>query len=107
MTTPKKTGGQILLSGFDLEPAERAIVDNIISNYNYKISLKCDYEYIQIKLKVSRRGKMFLHQINASLKTGNKILNSTASDYNLFAVLAEVLENLLHEAEHRIHGRRR
>ncbi|MFH1307486.1 MAG: hypothetical protein ABIH72_01390 [archaeon] len=98
-----KTMGQLLLSGFDLEPAEKAIVDNIIRNYDHKISLKCTYDYLQLKLKKSRRGKAFLHQVNGSLKTSNRIFSSEASEYNLFAALAEVMEKLLHEIEHKVH----
>lgn len=97
-----KTEGKIFLSNFDLEAAEKAIVNNIIKNYNRKITEKVDYDYIRLRLKMSPHGKAFLHQIKGNLKTDNKILTASAADYNLFSALADVLERLLNEAEHRM-----
>ncbi|MBM3233636.1 hypothetical protein FJZ19_00915 [Candidatus Pacearchaeota archaeon] len=98
--------GKIFLSGFELEEAEKAIVGNIINNYKHKIDERAEYEYIKLRLKKSRRGKAFLHEVKGSLKKDNKILNSKSTDYNLFAATAEVMENLMNEMIHKMRTRR-
>lgn len=101
-----EAGGRILLAGFELEPAERAIVDNIVKNYNHKISERGDYEFIKLDLKKTQKGKNFLHHVRGTLKAGRLLLKSEATDYNLFASVAEVLENLLNELTHKLRTRR-
>ncbi|MCX6748120.1 MAG: hypothetical protein NT076_00800 [Candidatus Pacearchaeota archaeon] len=91
--------GKIILSDFELEIAEEAIVDNLIKNYQHKIQEKIQFEEIRLRLKKSEHGKVFLHEVQG-LMTAGKRYNAEASDYNLFAATAEVLEKLLHEAEH-------
>lgn len=92
---------KILLAGFELEPAERAIVENILSNYNHKISERNDYDYIKLDLKKTQKANKVLYAVRGSLKSGKLLLNSKAMDYNLFAAVAEVLENLLNEMIHK------
>jgi len=91
--------GKISLSGFSLDPAEKAIVDNLIKNYKHKISEKIKFDEIKLRMRKSAHGKTFMHEVQGSLIAG-KIFNSKVIDYNLFAALAEVLEKLMHEAEH-------
>ena len=97
-----ETMGKIKLAGFDLEPAEKAIVGNIIRNYEHKISERCQYEYIMLNLKKSRKGKTFLHEVKGDLKVKGKIMSAKMTDYNLFSALAEVMEKMLNEVEHRL-----
>lgn len=98
--------GKILLTGFDIEPAEKVIADNIIRNYERKISDRSDYEYIKLRLKKSEKGKKFLHEVEGELRLKNKRFTAKNADLNLFSVLADVLEKLLHEAEHSLRTRR-
>ena len=102
----KMTNGKIFLSGFELDEAEKAIVGNIINNYKHKIEERADYEYIKLRLKKSRRGKAFLHEIKGSLKIDNKTFNSKVADYNLFAATAEVMEKLMNEMIHKMRTKR-
>ena len=46
-----KLGGNIVLVGFSLEPAEMIVVKKIIGNYAKKIGEKIDYKEIKISLK--------------------------------------------------------
>ena len=92
--------GKVLLSGFDLEPAEKLIAENVVRNFSRKISERSSYEYLKLRLKKSRKGKTFLHQVSGELKIKNKKFEAEASDYNLFSVLADVLEKLLNEMIH-------
>ena len=92
--------GKTILAGFDLEPAEKAIVDNIIKNYSHKIGERSSYEYLKLRLRKSQKGKTFLHEVEGELKINNRRFSAKAQDYNLFSVLADVLEKLLHEMIH-------
>jgi len=91
--------GKIILAGFDLEPAEKAIVNNLIANYQQKIAEKFDYKEIRLRMKKSVRGKTFLHEVQGLL-IGEKKFNAKVTDYNLFSALSETLEKLMNEAEH-------
>lgn len=93
--------GNILLNGFELEKAEKAITDNIIQNYSHKLQERVDFEQLKLRLRKSPKGKAFLHEIDGELKTRRDRFTAKASDYNLFAVLAEVLDKLMNEAVHK------
>lgn len=95
--------GNILLSGFKLEPAEKAIADNIIKNYEHKLER---FKFISLRLYLKQRphskhGKSMLYELKGTLDTGKR-MSSSSTGLNLFIVLVEVLDKLLHEAEHKI-----
>lgn len=97
---------KIVVSGFELEDAEKSIVDNIVTNYKNKINRKIGYKEIKIDMKKSRHGNEFLHEINGTLVVpsnagvkGKNNFNADASGYNLFSCLAETFEKLLKEAD--------
>jgi len=94
--------GKILLSGFDLDEAEKAICNNIIQNYKHKISERADFEYIKLRLRKSQKGKTYIHEIRADLKAGNQVFNTKTTDFNLFSGLAEAMEKLLNELVHKL-----
>jgi len=98
--------GRIVLSGFSSEPAEKAIADNLIKSYKNKISERIGFDEIDLRVKKSRHGKTFLHEVQGRMISTGKQFNSKVTDYNLFSALAEVLEKLMHEAEHNMRTRR-
>lgn len=95
--------GRILLSGFNkLDPAEAAIVNNILKKYQTKLE-RFDFEYLKLDLKQkphSKGGKMTLYELKGLLKT-EKRLTSKSTSLNVFLIADEVLNKLLVEAEHR------
>jgi|SRR3989344_6459592 len=91
--------GRISLIGFSLEPAEKAIVDNLVRNYKHKIQEKVGYNEIKLHMKKSIHGKVYLHEVQGTL-ISDRIFSAKAEDYNLFAAIAEVMEKLMHEAQH-------
>ena len=93
--------GKLFLAGFDLEPAEKAILENLIKNYTYKISERTKYEWIRLRMKKSKKGKAFLHELKAEMKAG-RIFTASSADYNLFSAASEVFEKLLNEVAHNI-----
>lgn len=90
--------GKIVLSGFKLDPSEKAIVDNLIENYKHKIS-RIGFKEIKLRMKKSLRGKNYLHQIQGTL-TRDKTYSAEAEDFNLLAAIADTFEKLMHEIEH-------
>ena len=95
----EKTKGKIVLSGFKLDPAEKAIVDNLINNYKHKIEEKFSYKEIDLRMRKSSHGKTFLHEVKGRL-IADKMFSSEATDYNLFAAISEVLDKIINELEH-------
>jgi len=95
-----KAGGKILLAGFDLEPAERNIVSEIIESYDRKIKERAEYDEIKLTLKKSQHGKSFIHEIKGNLISGNRMFSTKVIDRKLFTALAEVFEKLLSELVH-------
>ena len=96
--------GKILLSGFNkLDPSERAIVDSMLTNYKRKIE-RFPFEYLKLDLKQkphSKGGKKTLYELKGSLKISS-LFTSKSIGFNLFAVIDEVFEKLLIEAEHKL-----
>jgi hypothetical protein len=98
----EETKGKILLSGFGLEEAERAICDNIIKSHISKIEERSKFDYLKLRLRKSQRGKNCLHEIEGTLKVKGGIFTSKTEDFNLFSALAEIMEKLLNELNHKI-----
>jgi len=95
--------GRILLSGFKLEKAERAIADNIIKNYKTKLE-RVKFEELRLSLKQkphSKRGRLILYELRGSLKA-IKNFTSKSEGQNLYLVMVEVLDKLLIEAIHKL-----
>ncbi len=90
---------KITLSGFELEPAEKAVVERIIEKYKRKIQEKFGFKEIRLRLKKSKHGKTFLHEVKGTLIKEKKY-HAEVSDYNLFFAISEVFEKLISEMEH-------
>lgn len=97
--------GKVILSSFNLDPAEKAIVDNLIENYRNKIEERIGFQEIKLRLKRSKHGKTFLHEVQGIL-VKDRQYNAQATDYNLFAAISETFEKLMHEAEHNMRTKR-
>lgn len=96
----EKLGGNITLSGFNLEPIEMVVVKKIIGHYAKKISEKISYKELKITLKQSRKTNMFLHQIKAEVLAG-KLLEASSENKNLYNALSDALNKVYAQAEHK------
>lgn len=92
---------KILLAGFEMDPAERVIVDNTIKNYVRKIKERTSYEELKLTLKKSRHGETYLHEVQGELFSGKWRLSANEKKYNLLSALSEVFEKILKEIEHK------
>jgi len=99
-----KDRGKVLLSGFNLDKAEKSIANNLVQNYISKIKLRLGFKEVKLRLKKSRHGKTFLHEVQGTLLSpiSKKLFKAKATDYNLFSAMADVFEKLMKEAEHKL-----
>jgi ribosome-associated translation inhibitor RaiA len=93
--------GKITLNGFDLTDYEKSRIEKIIQKHEKKLLNITEYEEIFLRLKKSAHGKTFLHEIECKIITKKGIFNSKKTDYNLFAVVSEVLEKTIKEITHK------
>jgi len=96
----ERLGGNIILSGFNLEPIEIVVVKKIIGHYAKKISEKIKYSEMKVTLKQSKKTNIFLHQIKAEIAAG-KIITADSENKNLYTALSEALNKLYSQAEHK------
>jgi ribosome-associated translation inhibitor RaiA len=96
-----KLGGNIVLAGFSLDPAEMIVVKKIVGNYAKRINEKTEYKEIKIRLKQAQKIKSFLHSINVEVYTNKGILTSSTEDKNLYSGLSAALEKIYSQAEHK------
>lgn len=94
--------GKVLLAGFELDAAERAICDNVIKSYVSKIRERADFDYIKLRLRKSQRGKNYHHEVEGTLKANKEIFTAKITDFNLFSAIAEVMEKLSNEMMHKM-----
>jgi|GEM_PF-1139764 len=107
----ERIGGNIALINFGtLEPMELIAVKKIVGTYVKKISEKCNYRELKLRLKQHKHAQTTLNEIEGEVffsafkDSQGKILNigTNISGYNLFKTLADVLEKLYAEVEHRV-----
>ncbi len=94
-------GGSISLVGFgSLDQVELVVVKKIVGNFVKKLNEHSSYESLVMELRQHKKGKAFLHEINAKAKADNKIFSAMASDYNLYSCISKASEKILAELLH-------
>lgn len=97
-----KLGGGISLVGFDvLEPAELIVVKKLVGSFVRKLGEQANYSSLRLELKQHKKGKTFLHEINAMAEVNGCSFGSNVEDYNLYSGLNKVSEKIISEASHR------
>jgi len=97
-----KLGGEISLIGFDsLEPMELIVVKKIVGNYVRKLSNQISYSSLRLELKQHRKGKSFMHEINAQLSADGNLFGASAMEWNLYVCLTKLFDKVLAEILHK------
>jgi len=96
-----KLGGNIVLVGFSLDPAEMIVVKKIVGHYAKKISEQTAYSELKVRLRQSKKTKSFLHELDVDVFTSGGILTSNAEDKNLYSGLSDALEKVYNQAQHK------
>lgn len=94
-------GGSISLVGFgSLEPSELSVVKKLVGTFVKRLNEQSKYDSLSMELKQHKKGKTFLHEINAKVNADNNLFSSNASDYNLYSCINQVSEKILSEMSH-------
>jgi hypothetical protein len=98
----ENTGKNIRLINFNLEPIELEKAKKILEKYEKKINEKVNCKELRIRLKTSRKGKTFLHEIDANAITDKKgVLAAKSTGFHIFALIAKTLNKIFEQAEHK------
>jgi len=95
-----KLGGNIVLVGFSLDPAEMIIVKKIVGHYAKRISEQIEYSEIKITLKQSQKQQAFLHELSVKVTTNKDSLHANKQDKNIYSGLSDALEAIYNQAQH-------
>jgi len=93
-----RLGGNIVLVGFSLDPAEMIVTKKIIGNYAKKISENIEYKELKINLKKTQKAKSFSHEIKVDANLGGKTLLGEAVNNNLYTALSEAMDKVFEQA---------
>ncbi len=96
-----KLGGDIILMGFSLDPAEMIVVKKIVGHYANKIGEKTSYNEIKVRLRQHQKNKSFLHEITAHISTNKGELISNIEDKNLYSALSGALDKVYNQVENK------
>lgn len=95
-----KLGGNIVLVGFSLDPAEMVIVKKIAGHYAKKISEQTEYSELKITLKQSQKQQSFLHELSVRVMAGKSVLKANKQDKNIYSGLSDALEDIYNQSLH-------
>ena len=101
----QELGGNIILSGFNIDSGELIIVKKIIGKYGEKIRNVKDYKELKVGLKVhigpkKTENQKFEFKVRV-LFDGDEVF-AESQGLNIFVALDEVLKKILNETEHKI-----
>jgi len=95
-----KLGGNIVLVGFSLDPAEMIIVKKIVGHYAKKIGEQTEYSELKVTLKQSQKQQSFLHELSVRVTTDKSVLMANKQDKNIYSGLSDALESIYSQALH-------
>jgi len=97
--TKEKLGGNIILNGFDIDSAEKLIVKKMIGKYAEKIRNMADYQEILLTMQIHKEVKTEKYEIYGLVILSNGKAESTASGFNPFILVNEVMQKIIKEIE--------
>jgi len=95
--------GNVALVGFEvLDASEQDIAKRIVENYIRKMAIMGDYREMRLSLRQHKHGKTFKHEIDALVTFGEGRFDAEATEWNLYAALAQVCDKIMNELEHSV-----
>lgn len=98
----QELGGNIVLSGFDMDDQEMVVLKKIVGNYAKKIKNFHNYEQLKLEIKVHAKGKTKRFEVKALLLYGENRATSETEGFNAFVLITEALEKILNEVQHKV-----
>jgi len=96
-----KLPDRVFLSGFDLDISELEPIKKIINKYIKKINRICRYRSLNIRLKKTKKGTTFLHELTGRAETSVGGANTAITTLNLFKGTRDIMDKITHELEHK------
>ncbi len=97
-------GGNIVLSGFDVDQQQAVVVKKMVGHYAEKIRNFREFRVLKVEMKSHEKGKKkqtTSYEIKAMLEFDGDRVASEATGLNLFVLLDEALGKILKEIEHK------
>ena len=87
-------------AGIKLKKEELGEIKKLIGSYAKKLS-RTNCQELSIRLRKSRHGKVFLHEIEGIMEAGKKIFTAKEASYNPYEAISRVIDKLLNEEKHK------
>ena len=98
----QELGGNITLSGFDMDGSEMVIVRKMVGHYASKIRNVREYKSLELESKTHKKLKKREFEIRAHIVFDGFFVSSELRGENPFNTIDLVLKKCLSETEHKI-----
>lgn len=96
----KELGGNIVLSGFDIDSDEMTVVKNMVGKYAEKLRNHGQYEQLKLEMKKHIKANPS-YEINGLAIFGGFRLNAKEQGTNMFVLIDDVMKKIVTEVEHK------
>lgn len=98
----QELGGNILLSGFNLDGEEMVVVRKMVGNYARKIRHVSNYDELKLTMKVHKKDKNEHFELHALVSFGGKEIIAKGEGLNPFTLIDNVMKKILQEVKDKI-----
>lgn len=98
----QQLGGNIVLSGFELDESEEIVAKKMVGTYAKKLRILSPYEELKIELKIHKKIDKNDFELKGHVIYNGFSIQSESRDINPLVALDALLKNLISEAEHKL-----
>jgi len=98
----EELGGNIILSGFDLDNQEKIIVKKMSGKYVEKIRNLAEYDELKLVMKSHLENKTKKYEVKGLVIFGGNKAESEAQGFNVFVLIDEVMQKIINEIERKV-----
>ncbi len=97
----EKLGGNIVLSGFDIDNAEKIVIKKMVGKYAEKMRHFAEYQEILLTMKKNKENKTERYEINGLAVFDGGRAEASAEGFNPFILINEVMQKIIKETENK------
>ncbi len=98
----EKLGGNIVISGFELDNHEKSIVRKIAGKYGEKIRNFTEYDELKLTMKSHLENKTKKYEVRGFVSFRGCEAEAKAEGFNIFVLIDEVMQKTIKEIENKI-----
>ena len=98
----QELGGNITLSGFNLDGSEMVVIRKMVGHYAEKIRNVREYQSLELEMKTHKKINKREFEINAHIVFDGFVVSSEVRNENSFNAIDAVLKKCLSEVQHKI-----